>query len=315
MTSLPFPASALASSSSHLILASGYSIKLYEGSTESCSSTSPSTSSDTTSHTAGLIRHIAISPDDAFAVTLGDDKSLRVYALRELTLLSTRTTIKRGSQLSFSLKNDIIVSDKMGDVYAYPLHPPPSDPATIRPSATELASDPSRNPDASLLLGHVSVLTAHLITPDGKHIITADRDEHIRVSRYPQSHVIERYLYGTDGFISALHVPPSRSDILLSAGGEPVMRIWNWTNGEQVGSVHIWADILHHRCVRSSMRKVKNPRKRIKVDPSDSIHEDVGNFYDAPDGWMLPSGQGVCIKKIDSVEVDETVIVLFFSEG
>ncbi len=47
-----------------------------------------------------------------------------------------------------------------------------------------------------LLMGHVSLLTTFLLAPDEKFIVTADRDEHIRVSWHPESYVIESYCLG-----------------------------------------------------------------------------------------------------------------------
>jgi len=313
--SSPFPPLTLASSSTRLAVASGSALHIFTPSSDPTPSPLTSSSSDKSAHSAGLVRHIALSPDRIHAATHGDDKALRVFSIDtdSLKLLSTRTTTKRGSHISFEKNDDILVSDKVGDVYSYPLHPPPSDPKAPRPTATELASDPSRNPDATLLLGHVSIVTTHLITPDGKHIITADRDEHIRVSRYPESYVIERYLLGSNGFVSALHIPPSRPSILLSAGGEAIMRVWDWATGEQIESVEIWPQVLPHRKVRSSMRKIKNPKKRLKLDPSGA--RGSGTFYDAPEGWLLPSGQGVRVKKIESIDMDGQVVVVFFSEG
>lgn len=312
MASLPYPALCFACSHTQLLFASRSSIHAH---ILACSTASTTASSTSNNHQTGLIRHIAISGDDSHAATLGDDKTLCVYYLTSSlpVLLSTRRTIKRGSHVSFAVNNDIIVSDKVGDVYSYPLHPPPQDARASRPTATELVSDPSKNPDATLLLGDVSVITTHVITPDAKHIITADRDEHIRVSRYPKSYVVERYLLGSDGFVSALHIPPSRSTLLLSAGGEPVIRIWDWTNGVQVGAIEIWSEILPHRRVRSVMRKVKNPTKRVRLDPSE--RGDTEGFYIPPEGWLLPSGQGVCVKKIETVNLEDQEVVLFFSEG
>src|ERR1700761_4669088 len=47
-----------------------------------------------------------------------------------------------------------------------------------------------------LILGHTSFLTAFLLSFDEKFIVTADRDEHIRVSWYPQGYTIESYCLG-----------------------------------------------------------------------------------------------------------------------
>lgn len=80
-----------------------------------------------------------------------------------------------------------------------------------------------------------------LATYEGKeYIITADRDEHIRVSRgLPQSHVIENYCLGHKEFVSALHVPKSHPHILISGGGDPELYVWDWTKGELLQKIRV----------------------------------------------------------------------------
>lgn len=46
------------------------------------------------------------------------------------------------------------------------------------------------------IVGHVSMLTDMTLSDDEKYIITADRDEHVRVSRYPNGYNIESYCMG-----------------------------------------------------------------------------------------------------------------------
>jgi len=307
MASISYPVVSTATTGDSIIAASGSSLISIP--------TSGGASTPANRSTTSFIRQVAISPDEKYAATISDDKSLHVFSLPSLELLSTRATTKKCSWITFAPTSDaIIVSDRTGDCYSYPLTPREI-PKEDRPTNLTIVSDPSKNLEADLLLGHVSVLTQHLITPDGKSIISADRDEHIRISRYPVSYVIERYLFGSQGFVSALHIPATKPEWLISGGGENDLRIWDWQQGLQIGSVPIFEAVLPHRRARSSMRRIKKGGKRIKLDEPTDEDDASRGFYEAPEGFMLPSGQGVCVQRIDSVEIEGKIVVLFHSEG
>lgn len=112
-----------------------------------------------------------------------------------------------------------------------------------------------------LLLGHVSLLTAITLGHDyssssnsepRRYIITADRDEHIRISRgtKEQAHVIEAFCLGHDEFVNRLCVPTSTSSsvaeaasqLLVSGGGDNDVFVWRWKQGQLVSR----ADLLGH---------------------------------------------------------------------
>lgn len=95
-----------------------------------------------------------------------------------------------------------------------------------------------------LLLGHVSLLTAVTMGFDEQkrpYILTADRDEHIRVSRSTkeQAHVIEQFCLGHDDFVNRLCIPSGgpgmMGDLLVSAGGDPEVFVWKWKEGLLLG--------------------------------------------------------------------------------
>lgn len=172
----------------------------------------------------------------------------------------------------------ILAGDKFGDAYALPLHPSsdrlpetPSNPqldtpTAFRPSASELTVHTKGNREAlrqqqlqrqsgprreaplfehHLILGHVSVLT-DLVTGrdrlngDREYILTADRDEHIRVSRgVPQAHIIINYCLGHTEFVSKLCVIPEHPQFLISGGGEPSLRVFDWLHGKSVAQANL----------------------------------------------------------------------------
>ena len=126
-------------------------------------------------------------------------------------------------------------------------------------SATDQSakSSPTLSFPHQLLLGHVSLLTdivsLSLTYPTSdpasnpnvgsgpipfegtrSYILTSDRDEHIRVSRgIPQAHIIENYCLGHGQFISRLHIPAWKPEVLISGGGDDAIFVWDWLTGEK----------------------------------------------------------------------------------
>ena len=69
----------------------------------------------------------------------------------------------------------------------------------------------------------------------GKYIITCDRDEKIRVSKYPNAYNIECYCLGHTDFVNNLQVVHNFSEnILLSASGDGSLRVWKYLEGKEV---------------------------------------------------------------------------------
>lgn len=101
--------------------------------------------------------------------------------------------------------------------------------------------------------GHTSPITALFLTENEDYICTADRDEHIRLSRYPQGEVVERFLLGHRHFVSAL-LPLPATKQLLSAGGEPSIHVWSFPEGILKVRIPIIDQVLAHTTVRAPTR-------------------------------------------------------------
>ncbi|KFX88944.1 hypothetical protein V490_07310 [Pseudogymnoascus sp. VKM F-3557] len=196
-----------------------------------------------------------------------------------LKQLSERSMPKRPCAVTLSPSGSaIICADKFGDVYSLPLLvdlPEGQDATTTvvensadKPkqfvsSANDLTVHSARNRRAlqnqlkqnlakadkaeanfgqQLLLGHVSMLTDIALAEESGHnyIITADRDEHIRVSRgIPQSHIIEAYCLGHSEFVSRLCLPESARRLLISGGGDDDLFVWDWLSGDLLQRVNV----------------------------------------------------------------------------
>ena len=108
-------------------------------------------------------------------------------------------------------------------------------------ATTKAAGRKALSFDHKLLLGHVSLLTdlKYVTVPyesargmvTRSYILTADRDEHIRISRgLPQAYITEGYCLEHTEFVSKMCIPPWNPHILISGGGDDYLLAWDWMN-------------------------------------------------------------------------------------
>jgi tRNA (guanine-N(7)-)-methyltransferase subunit TRM82 len=121
---------------------------------------------------------------------------LRVLARQSSSQTNSVTSLGASdtyhNELSSSCPRHACISPK-----SYPLSPIPTiTQALPSPAEADALTSHENSSGGTLILGHTSLLTAFLLTPEESHIITADRDEHIRASWFPQGYMIESFCLG-----------------------------------------------------------------------------------------------------------------------
>ncbi|KAK2626640.1 hypothetical protein QTJ16_003815 [Diplocarpon rosae] len=231
-------------------------------------------------------------------------KRIEEGGVEKLQQISERAMPKRPCSVIISQDNTTILSaDKFGDVYSLPLipsHSLPQVPANQNPGTTAAAKPftPAANQftihsqrnrkalenqkrhtnqvsekaapefEHKLLLGHVSMLTdIAVVAHQGRdYIVTADRDEHIRVSRgIPQAHIIETFCLGHTEFITRLCFPLGREEVLISGGGEDELFVWEWLAGRLVAKVDLKKQVDVVRAGLEVFKEKEVPVETVKI--------------------------------------------------
>ncbi|PSN41202.1 tRNA (guanine-N(7)-)-methyltransferase non-catalytic subunit WDR4 [Blattella germanica] len=156
-----------------------------------------------------------ISVSGRFLVLCTSNKLVSLWDAVSWTLLSNRVSARVASKVKFVPSEEaIVLADKSGDAYEFSVKCP--------------------HLEGKLLLGHLSMLLDILVTPNGRHIITCDRDEKIRVSCYPNSYNIKTYCLGHTEFVTNIFLLPHDESVLVSTSGDGTMRLWDYETGVQV---------------------------------------------------------------------------------
>jgi tRNA (guanine-N(7)-)-methyltransferase subunit TRM82 len=144
--------------------------------------------------------------------------------------------LKRASAITYDInESTIIVADKTGDVYSFPwpLSPPSlskydkikSLPPVDDKNPLTKASDERYM--GTFLLGHSSSVVACTLAtaPWGRVLITVDRDEHVRMSIFPQTWIIHAMGLGHTAFVSSV---VGVDDGVVTGGGDNRIILWDF---------------------------------------------------------------------------------------
>lgn len=173
------------------------------------------------------IRNLRLTSDESRLIACADsDKSLLVFDVDK----TSKNVLKLRKRFCFSKRPNaisiaeddttVIIADKFGDVYSIDINSIPEEKFTQEP-----------------ILGHVSMLTdVHWIKDSDGHqfIITSDRDEHIKISHYPQCFIVDKWLFGHKHFVSSICC--GKDYLLLSAGGDDKIFAWDWKTGKNLST-------------------------------------------------------------------------------
>lgn len=128
--------------------------------------------------------------------------------------------MRRCTALTFTASEEkVLVADKSGDVYSFSVLEP--------------------NECGTLELGHLSMLLDVAVSPDDRYVLTADRDEKIRVSWALAPHSIEAFCLGHTEFVSRIFVVPDHPELLLSSSGDCTLRLWEYRRGRELHCCHL----------------------------------------------------------------------------
>jgi len=185
---------------------------------------------------------------DIYIACITDDKCAWTYKLsRERNAFDRILKCRFAKRLSsIQIVNDgssVVIADKVGDVYHLIL----DEQNTFDGKLSNIEDDESETVKTSsnvikasnvLLMGHFSCLTdarVHNVGNAGSMIIaSADRDNKARISRFPDSDIIESFCLGHSEFVSCLCFVSSDGFLLATGSGDGTIRLWETLTGKQL---------------------------------------------------------------------------------
>jgi len=162
------------------------------------------------------------SPCGGYLATGGDDKRVKLWSTTDWNCYRTCELAKKVTAVCVtSDSKTVLASDKFGEV------------VTIN------GGKDGEEAKSEFLLGHMSLITSMVLAKGDEYVITADRDEHIRVSYFPDAYDIHSVCLGHKVFVTALALHPVHDHIVISGDGSGSLRAWDYVKATQTSEASI----------------------------------------------------------------------------
>ncbi|EYB87220.1 hypothetical protein Y032_0266g695 [Ancylostoma ceylanicum] len=175
------------------------------------------------------------------------EKTAMIVDARSLQLRRAFRIPKAPTSIVFDKDNShVVIGDRAGHVCRYTVE------ASEKSGYVDMNGED--NPcEGEPLSSAISMVLDVAISHDGRFLLAADRDEKIRVSRYPQAFVVQSFCLGHSAYVGSVAV---HGDNVFTSGGDSIVYKWDIESGKPVAQ---------------SEKLGEDPVRRVSVLPRDDL--------------------------------------------
>lgn len=151
-------------------------------------------------------------------------KTLVLKASRSVPRSATCMTVGHLTLSSGETKYVVIIGQKTGEAIAVPF--------------------PDVDRELKTLLGHTTSMVTHVaVNHDSSLLLTADRDEKLRVSRFPNTSIIESYCLGHAASLTKVACSLVTPELVVSTSMDNTIKLWQMKTGKLLASKPLLPDV------------------------------------------------------------------------
>ena len=202
------------------------------------------------------IRSIAFHPDGSMVVTAGEDKKVFLWRRTDTfrwEIACTFLHAKKIMSVEFLNDSEIIFGDKFGDFF-------------------KISLQSNQFGESELMFGHLAAVSAAIYSRSRSLLVSADRDEKIRLTQFPKYWNIGSFLFGHRRYVSALSFTDPDEHTLVSAGADGVVALWdiaNTNDPKQVWSLQLEEGSINAMAVTADGEvlaiRTEDPSKILRI--------------------------------------------------